>query len=234
MNSTKKFSNNCSKTLLDFKQNYNQMKIAIFGASGKTGKYIVEQALEKGHEVIAYVRRENAIELSNINLKIVVGKLTDNAKLKQTLIDADACISALGGNSLRKHATEVMAGITAIIEAMEINNSKRFIYLSSIGAGESRNYMAQPIRFIVADLFLRVPLADHTINEKAIQASELNWTIVRPGGLSDKELTNNVVHGDQAIKLKGNPTISRANVAAFILDQLTNDTYVNKSAWLHE
>jgi len=211
------------------------MKIVVFGASGKTGLHLIKQALDNQHEVIAYVRRDNAIGLEHKNLKIVVGNLSDVSKISETIKGSDACISALGGNSLRKHAIDFMNGISNIIKAMETNGVNRFIYLSSIGAGESRLYMSQPIRFLIVDLMLKIPLADHTKNEEAIKTSKLQWTIVRPGGLNDTPLSDKELsHGHEAIVLKGNPSISRANVASFMLAQLSHDTYLNKSAWLHQ
>jgi hypothetical protein len=64
--------------------------------------------------------------------------------------------------------------------------------------------------------------------------SKLKWTIVRPGGLNDGPLTTNLLHGVEKIKLKGNRTISRENVASFIVSQLTEAVYVKKSVWLYE
>ena len=209
------------------------MKIVIFGA-GKTGSLLAEQALAAGHEVIAYVRRPESVKTENKNLKVVVGQLSDTTKIKSAITGADVCVSTLGGNSLSKHATEFMEGIQNIIKAMEEKKVKRFIYMSSIGAGDSRELMAQPVRFLIADVMLRIPLADHTSNEKRIAQSSLNWTVVRPGGLTDGPLKTDIKHGSEKVKLKGSPSISRAGVAAFILKQINNETYMNKGVWVYE
>lgn len=210
------------------------MKIVVFGASGKTGTLLTDQALAKGHNVIAYVRREGSVIQKHPNLKVISGSLTDKAKLKEAISGADAVISTLGGGSLTKHATEIAAGLECIISVMEQADVKRFIYLSSIGAGESRYYMGGIIRFFIADLFLRVPMADHTANEQRLAKSKLNWTIVRPGGLTDGPKTGNLQSGSNKILLKGSPKISRANVASFLLDQLTDSSNGNKGVWLYE
>jgi len=94
--------------------------------------------------------------------------------------------------------------------------------------------MPQPIRFFIADLMLRVALADHNVNENRITQSQLEWTIIRPGGLTDGAKSDNLKHGSENTKLKGNISISRSNVATFILNQLTNSKYVNKSVWIYE
>lgn len=210
------------------------MKIVIFGASGKTGSLLVEQALSAGHSVTAYVRRTGVLAQQHPNLKMVTGELSDSLKLKEAITGSDACISALGGGSLTKHAPEILAGVEMIIKTMEQSGVKRFIYLSSIGAGESRYFMGAVMRFFLTDVILRVPLADHTTNEKRIAASKLQWTIVRPGGLTDEPKTGNLKHGSEKTILKGSPKISRANVAAFMLEQLSGSMYLNKAAWLFE
>jgi putative NADH-flavin reductase len=210
------------------------MKIVIFGANGKTGTLLVNQALESGHQVTAYVRRENSLAIEHPNLKIVTGSLNEPEKLNAAITGADACLSALGGSSLTKHATEIMAGIDRIVTIMEREKVNRFIYLSSIGVGESRYYMGQPIRFFIADVMLRVPFADHNVNEQRLMKSKLQWTSVRPGGLTDGPITGNLKHGSEKTILKGSPKISRANVAAFMLEQLNEKSYINKGVWLYE
>jgi putative NADH-flavin reductase len=210
------------------------MKITIFGASGRTGQQLVRQALEKGDLVTAFVRRPESLNLQHPNLKIITGTLDNQEKLKESIAGADACLIVLGGNSLTRHAVEIIAGIDRIVNTMEECGVKRFIYLSSIGAGESRFYMLQPIRFFIADLMLRVPLADHNANENRIVGSSLQWTVVRPGGLTDGPFTGNLKHGSEKITLKGNANISRANVAAFMLEQTEDTTYINKAVWLQE
>ena len=210
------------------------MKILVFGASGKTGSLLVTEALALGFEVIAYVRRKESITEEHPNLKIIEGQLNDKEKLKYAISGSDACISTLGGSSLTKHNIQIIQGIDNIVTLMEEEKVKRLIYLSSIGAGNSRFYMPQPIRFLIADIMLRVPLADHNANESRISQSKLDWTVIRPGGLTNGPKTSNLKHGFESMKMKGNGNISRSNVAAFMLEQLNQENYLQKSVWLHE
>lgn len=210
------------------------MKVVVFGASGKTGILVTEEALASGYEVIAYARNRESVKLVHPNLKVVAGQLNEIDKLKSAIAGADACISALGGASLTKHSFEIMQGIGHIISTMEEEKVKRLIYLSSLGVGDSRYYMPKPIRFFLVDLLLRVPMADHNTNESRITKSRLEWTIIRPGGLTNGAKTDNLKHGSESTKLKGSSSISRSNVASFMLNQLTNRQYVNKSVWLYE
>lgn len=210
------------------------MKIVVFGASGKTGQLVLEEALALGHEVVAYVRTKESIKHEHPNLNVVEGQLNETDKLQAVIAGSDACISTLGGGSLTKHSPAIMDGIAAIIRIMEEAKVKRFVYLSSIGAGDSRKFLPQPIRFFVADLMLRVPLADHTANEKRIIHSTLEWTIIRPGGLTDGPKTESLNHGSENTKRNSNPNISRANVAAFMVNQLTDSAYLNQCVWVQE
>lgn len=208
------------------------MNITIFGASGRTGQQLVYQALDRGHQVTAYVRRPEALTIQHPGLRVITGTLNETDKLKEAISGAGACLSALGGNSLSKRSTEFTGGVNRIITLMEQEGVPRLIYLSSVGAGESRGYLPQPFRFLIADVMLRVPLADHTLNEQQIAGSLLQWTVVRPGGLGDGPQTGKIVHGSDKTVFNSNASISRADVAAFMLDQLTESTYLNKAAWL--
>ena len=210
------------------------MKVIIFGANGKTGLLLVEQVLAKGYQVIAYIRRPGTIYIEDPKLKIMVGELDEILKLKDAITGADACISALGGRTLTKHSPEIMSGIDNIVSIMQKARVHRFIYLSSMGAGESRFNMNPVVRFIAVNVFLRVPLADHNTNEKRIIESNLQWTIIRPGNLTDGQLTGDFKHGTTKTRQKGIPTISRANVASFMTQQLTDTTYHQKAVWLYE
>lgn len=210
------------------------MKVVIFGASGKTGLLLVEYALSKGYQVVAYLRKSRLLKQSHPNLTKVIGNLDNIEKLKEAISDADACISALGGSSLTKHSPEIINGIDHIVNIMEQEGVSRMIYLSSLGAGESREYMPMLIRFFIADLMLRIPLADHHTNEKRIAQSKLQWTVVRPGGLNDNLISEILNHGSEKTKIYGSSSISRANVAEFMLLQLTEKEYINKYVWLYE
>lgn len=210
------------------------MKIVVVGASGKTGRLVLEDAVVAGYEVIAYVRTKESVTLAHPNLTVVEGQLNEKDKLKSVLAGADVCVSTLGGASLTKHNRAVMDGIDTIVGMLEEVNVKRFIYMSSIGAGTSRDYMPQPVRYFIADVMLRVPLADHTTNENRIMKSQLDWTIIRPGGLSDGAKSDKLKHGTESFKMTGNQTVSRSNVAAFILKLLTEGSYLKKCVWLVE
>ncbi len=210
------------------------MKIVVFGANGRTGLNIVKQALEKGHSVVGFVRKPGSLTIDHPNLKIAVGNLDEKLKLADIISGTDACICALGGDSLRKNSAVFTKGVSNIVDIMEQEKVNRLIYISSIGVDESQYMIPQPMRFFITRFLLKVPIAEHSINEEKINHSSLKWTIVRPAGLIDGPILKAVKSGTETVKLKGNPTIARANVAAFILSQLENKTYVNKNVWIYE
>lgn len=210
------------------------MKLTIFGATGRTGQLLVKQALEAGHELTVYVRNPDAFNFQNHHLKIVQGDLHDKLKLKDAISGADACISVLGGNSLTKHATTICEGIENIVGIMQLQGVDRFIYLSSLGAGESRNLMSPVARLLIVHFLLRVPLSDHTRNQNTITQSRLNWTILQPGGLTDKAMTGVYRSGSEPVRVKGSPGISRSNVAHFILTEVEQNNFTGKEVWLYE
>ena len=210
------------------------MKLVIFGASGQTGSLLVQQALDSGHLVTAYVRRKDALSINHPNLELVIGQLDDTVKLQKAITGSDVCFSTLGGGSLTKRSPELTRGIDRIVTVMERKGVSRFVYLSSVGAGESRFFMGPVLRFIITRLMLRVPLADHTANEERLFKSKLQWTIVRPGSLTNGPKAGKSKHGSDFIKLRGNPKISRADVAAFMLDQAAGKTYIKKGVWLFD
>lgn len=210
------------------------MEITLFGASGKTGQILIQQALELGHAVNAYVRRKESIQINHDKLTVIEGQLSDLESIKKAISGVDLCISTLGCGSLRKRNPEVCKGIENIITAMKSEGVHKIIYMSSLGANESKAYMPQPIRFFICDLVLRVPLADHNQNETYIRNSGVKYTLVRPGGLTDVALTGIYKASDEAINIKGQTQISRANVAHFILKEAQENNFENKAVWMFE
>jgi putative NADH-flavin reductase len=208
-------------------------QVTIFGASGRSGLELVKQSLHKGYRVKAYVRREGAIAFTHPNLNVVTGSLSDSYKLKEAMTGSVAILSALGGNSLTKHTVEITEGMRVVVKVAEELGIERFIYISSFGVGDSRYYMPWPVRFLVADLFLRIPLADHKTNETILSESTLNWTVLRPGGLTDGSISKTIIHGSNKTVLRGNPKISRATVASFMLNQIDRFEYIGKYVWLY-
>jgi putative NADH-flavin reductase len=123
----------------------------------------------------------------------------------------------------------LIAGVRHIIEAMENAGAQRFIYLSFLGVRDGRNQLSFLGKYIVAPLVLRSVVADHEAKERLIKGSRLKWTIVRPPKLTNGQRTGAYRSGERIAANSIIPTISRADVADFMLKHLADDTYLHRA-----
>lgn len=195
------------------------MKIAIFGANGRTGILTVYQALNKGHLVTAFARKPSSVTIQHKNLRVVQGDILEYEKVKQAVEGQDVIISALGVES-RKPTTVLSEGTRNILRAMEECKVSRFICMSS--AGILGNDAGILFGKIIMPLFLKQVFIDKVRQMKIIQEANLDWVIVRPTSLTDAPKT-----GKYKITL-GPPVsrrIPRADVADFMLKLMTDKQY---------
>ncbi|HZX63352.1 MAG TPA: SDR family oxidoreductase [Bacteroidales bacterium] len=195
------------------------MKIAIFGASGRTGILTVYQALNKGHLVTAFARKPSSVTIQHKNLQVVQGDILEYDKVKQAVEGQDVIISALGVES-RKPTTVLSEGTRNILRAMEECKVSRFICMSS--AGILGNDAGILFGKIIMPLFLKQIFIDKVRQMKIIQETNLDWVIVRPTGLTDAPKTGKY-------KITMGPPVSRriprADVADFMLKLMTDKQY---------
>jgi len=205
------------------------MKLLVFGATGRIGKQVVKQAIDQGHSVTAFVRDHSKPDKIADTLSFVEGDVFDPKSVENAVRGQDAVIVALGDG--RKGKVRA-AGTRNIVNAMEKEGVTRLICQSTLGAGESAGNLNFFWKRIMFGIFLKAAMADHEKQEEIVRNSDLDWTIVRPGAFTGDELTRKYRHGfspdDRNISLK----ISLADVADFLLKQLTDSTYMNKAAGL--
>ncbi len=205
------------------------MNVIVFGATGTTGKEVVAQALEQGHTVTAFVRNPAKVEQTHPNLKVAQGDVLNPDDVATAVQGQDAVLSSLGAGP---NGTVRSQGTQNIIEAMQQANVRRLISQSTLGVGDSRSNLNAYWKYLMFGLLLRRAYADHNRQEAFIRQSNLDWTIVRPGALTNGDRTGTYRHGfaatDKAITLK----ISVADVAEFMLSQLTDDTYLRATPGL--
>jgi len=205
------------------------MRLLIFGASGKTGQHLVSQALEQGHVVTAFARTPAKIKLQHENLNVVQGNICDYSLVENAVQGQDVVLSALGASSPFKFDPVIVTGVGNIIKAMEANNVSRFIYLSFIGVGEGRRDAGFVIRNIAPKL-LKAEIEGHRQRETMIERSRLNWTIVHAPTLSNGQ-KKAVYRNGVDISSKGFVvSMSRADVADFMLKQLHDSHYLHSRA----
>lgn len=198
------------------------MKITIIGGSRGSGAYVGAAALRAGHEVTVLSRSGAVPE----TVRSVVGNATDPAMVRQAVTGADAVVVTVGGSRQEpRQRTEVTR---TVIEAMEATGVKRLIVQSSLGAGDSASQLSAPLN-VITPWVLAKPLADHNGQEAAVEASGLDWTIVRPSGLTDKSPAGSVrtLTLDEPGKLRG--TVSRADLAAYILSIVDDQAAIGRA-----
>ena len=204
------------------------MKLLIFGATGGTGRQCIDQALAQGHQVTAFVRQPAALAVQHPDLTIIQGDITDQDAVQRAIPGHDVVISALG---TRGGPAVLPEGTRNILEAMASHGVRRSLWVSSFGAGDSLQQMGWLSQTLIVKGFLRQAIQEKNAQEQVILASGGDWIIARPGGLTDGPLTGTyrvTGPGDQV----GRPSISRADVADFMLKNLTDDRYVRKAVGL--
>lgn len=202
------------------------MKIAVFGATGGTGSHVVKQALATGHQVTALVRDPAKLDVSDANLTVVVGSVLDAAPVQQALQGADAVVVSLGSTA-NNPDNVVSQGTQVVIDAMQaLGQPRRIVVVSSLGVGESKDQVPLPFKMLMKTVLKR-PMEDKERQEAAVKASGLDWIIVRPGGLTNGPATGQYKSGLDPKISAGQ--VARADVAAFVLQQLTDDTYLHKA-----
>ncbi|MEV0295675.1 SDR family oxidoreductase [Nocardia sp. NPDC050710] len=202
------------------------MKIAVFGATGTVGRLVVEQALEQGHEVTAFTRNAAGIAQRHERLRIVEGDVFDTHAAERAVAGQDAVIVALGDG--RKGLVR-FAGTKAVVEAMQRTGVKRLICQSSLGVGDSRGNLNFLWKYLLFGMLLRKAYNDHVKQEELVLASDLDWTIVRPSAFTDGPRTGSFRRGFPADAKGLTLKISRADIADFLLEQLTDTTYVHQA-----
>lgn len=199
------------------------MKIALFGATGGTGRALLVQALANGDAIRALARTPTKLEPAD-GLEVIGGDVLDQAAVDNCLEGAEAVICALGSHGAREPVEA--QGTERIIDGMQRHGIRRLVAVSSMGVGDSRDQVPGFFR-VLMQLTLKKIMAAKEQQEALIRDSSLDWTIVRPGGLTDGPATGAYKSGtDRSIKAA---RVSRADVAEFVLQQLASERYLHKT-----
>lgn len=205
------------------------MNLLIIGSTGGTGVQLVSQALALGHNVTAFTRKASKIKIIHERLKVFEGDVLDFDSLNRAMSDQDAVLSALGHKQFFYPTKILSRGTKNIITAMENNNVKRFICETSLGVGNSIGRMGLYYTFFVIPFILPFYFWDKGKQETVIKSSSLDWTIVRPGVLNNRQARGSYQHGPNIGNLFYTVRISRADVAHFMLNQLVDKKYIHST-----
>ncbi len=201
------------------------MRVIIFGASGATGRLLVERAASAGHEVTAFVRDPAGTNLNAAGLKTVQGDVLDAASVDRAIAGHEAVLSALGNDS-RKPPPVLSLGIVHILDAMERHGARRVVVLSAAGAMRERaGFFGGTAGLRLARLAMSGLYEEHRKMLEELRRRDLDWIGVRA-----VILTNRAPRSRYRVVLEGIPRwgalISRADVAEFMVRQLTSDQYL--------
>jgi putative NADH-flavin reductase len=211
------------------------MRLVIFGASGGTGQHLVQQGLAQGHIVTAFARRpESIIASPSPGLTVVQGDVHDAAAVSAAIAGQDAVLSALGARNLGR--SDVLGvGIRNILAGMAAHGVNRIIVLGASGAGQDAGqHLGVATRLVlklVKATLLREPFRSQREQEGLLEASPAQYTIVRPPRLLDSLITERYRVLEDGLP-PGGLTIPRADVAHFMLLQLTDTRWIRKGPYV--
>lgn len=198
------------------------MKLGVFGGTGGVGRQVVQQALAQGDEVFVLARNPAKLnDIRNEKLTTIDGNTLVASDIDKVMRWVDAVVVSLGTTG--DNPTDVVSrGTQLIINSMKKHDVKRLIAVTSLGVGDSKDQV--PFFFkVLMKTVMKGIMADKEVQETRIRQSGLDWTIVRPGGLSNEARTEDY-KVSTGRKLQAG-MVSRADVAHFILQELAEGTH---------
>lgn len=206
--------------------------VLVIGGTKGIGLEVVKLAAERGHKVTAIARRPERMTFNHNNLETLVGNILDSKAIARLVQGQHVIVSAIGIGPTRDKVTVFSEGMANVLEAIrEEGSDARIISVTGIGAGDSRGHGGFFYDKVFLPLALKTVYDDKDIQEQSLRSSEPDWTIVRPGFLTDdRSLGTYRVVGDMTGITSGK--ISRADVAHFVLAAMENGQYINKTVLL--
>jgi putative NADH-flavin reductase len=207
------------------------MNLLIIGATRGIGFQLLKQALEAGHTVTALVRDPQKIAKQHERLKLIQGDILDLEVVQRAMAEQEAVCVTIGIGVTWKPLMVFSQGTRNVLEVMHQKGIKRLICITGIGAGDSKGHGGFLYDWLFKPLLLKTIYEDKDRQETLLQNSDVDWTIIRPGFLTNGPLTKNYrvvtnLSGVTAGK------ISRPDVAHFILEELANNRYLRQTPLL--
>lgn len=204
------------------------MNVAIFGAGGRTGQHLVQQALERGHHVTAFTRSPQKLAQYEGQIAIVEGDVQDAVAVSLAIAAAGAVLSVLGPTA-NVPDYQVARGTKNILRAMQQHGVQRLVLSAGAGVRDPHDepgFVDKLINLLLR-LFSRHVYEDMRRTVQTVRDSDRRWTIVRVPMLSDDPATGEV---KAAYVGKGmGMRLTRADMASFMLDQLESDAFLHQA-----
>jgi putative NADH-flavin reductase len=205
------------------------MRILLIGATGGTGREIVKQALERGHDVVALTRKPSKIKAQHERLRVVRGNVMDPASLETAIQSCDAVVCALGHKRYLGPSKTLSEGTRNVVRAMEKHGVKRLVVETALGVGNSVGRLGVYYTFFTIPFILPFYWYDKERQERVVRESGLEWVIARPGQLTSGRKRGIYKHGPKVGSYFWSASISRADVADFMLNQLADTPYLRQT-----
>jgi putative NADH-flavin reductase len=202
------------------------MTVLVVGATGGTGRQLVTQALDRGLHVTALARNPAVLGIDHPRLRVVGGNVLDAAVIDETMRGHDAVLLALGHKRFFRPTRILSEGTHNLLRAMERHGVRRLVCETALGVGDSAGRMGLYYTLFVIPVILQFYFWDKTRQERLIAESRVDWVIVRPAALTDGARRGKYRHGANIGSFLRTLKISRADVADFMLNQLTDNTYL--------
>ena len=202
------------------------MNLVVLGATGRTGRLVVDQALATGHTVTALVRTPEKLTLRDSSLRVLAGKATDAADVARALEGADAVLSTLGGGG-----SVIVDSTRAIVEAAHMTGVRRVVVLSSFFVERER---LGAVTRLLTGVAMGAVIKDKSAGEQLLRQSDLDWTIIYASVLKDGPASGSVEVLSVGAKRRISDRVSRADVAAWMVRAATNIQFNQRSVGITE
>jgi putative NADH-flavin reductase len=207
------------------------MKILSLGANGAVGQLTLDDLLKANHEITTLVRNASAMQRKHPRLTVVQGEPTNAADLEKVLAGQDVVLSTLGARTNKR--TTLRADVARNLAAgMKKHGVRKLVWLDAAGVGSSKEFVQRSSFFfgkIIIPLLLDNMYEDAAVADALIEKSGCDWVIVRPMSFTNGAKTGNVsVVTDMRLTVRLRLRIARADVAAFLVEQVLKDDYVGQ------
>ncbi|MBT2422793.1 NAD(P)H-binding protein [Streptomyces sp. ISL-22] len=204
------------------------MKLLILGATGPTGRHVVDLAVEGGDTVTVLARRPEALDELAGQVNVIAGDATSHSDVAKAMVGQEVVISALGRSTSVRADDLFTRAAAAVLGAAKEKGVSRLVWLSSFGVGDTYR-SASAAQKVMYRTLLRNIYANKEISERAIRSSGLDWTLVYPTMLTKGPAKGGYLVGER-LPMKGNPTISRADVADFLYKAAHSAEWIHRDA----
>lgn len=200
------------------------MRVLVLGAGGKTGDLVVERALAAGHTVTAFIHDHTSAQPAGV--ATIVGDTESAEAVSQAVAGHDAVIDTIGGKTPYKATDLESKTARNVVDAMQTHGARRLVAVSMMGVGDSKAQTPFWYGFLLKPTLLRGAEKDKARMESVVSGSGLEYVIARPPLLTDEDAKgcSLVIHQEGT-----GHKITRADLAQFLVDQLTCDDYLGQA-----